>query len=86
MIKEELIEELENNESIVFENPDYDTALIGISSDGRAVYSYDKMVDYLMNGEDGMSLEDAEEFISYNTIRSLPYIQNSPIIVYHLED
>lgn len=31
---------------------------------------------------DGMAYEDAEEFIDYNTIRTIPYMgKNPPIIV-----
>ena len=36
--------------------------------------------------EDGMSEEEAADFISYNTIRSLPYYPGSPIIVYGMEE
>lgn len=65
---------------VVFENPDYADAFIGISTDGRAVYSYDDMIACLME-EDGMTEEDAVDFIEFNTVRSLPYYGNSPIIV-----
>jgi hypothetical protein len=30
--------------------------------------------------EDEMSMEDAAEFIGYNTLRALPYMTNPPII------
>ena len=43
-----------------------------------------KMVEWLME-TDGMSQEDAVEFIDYNTIRALPYFANSPIIMYPLQ-
>ena len=72
-----------NRESHLFENPSYDDAFIGVSEDNRAVYDYDKMVLYLMD-KDKMTAEDAVDFISYNTIRSLPYYEGSPIIVYRL--
>ena len=39
---------------ILFENPDYESAFIGISTDGQAVYSFDKMIEFLME-EDDMS-------------------------------
>ena len=32
---------------IVFDNPSYDNALIGVSEDNRAIYDYDKMVVWL---------------------------------------
>lgn len=72
-------------DAIVFENPDYDSAIIGMSHDNRVVYSFDKMVECLME-EDGMEYEEAVEFIEYNTIRALPYWPNGPIVVTSLID
>lgn len=66
-------------ETILFENPDYSTAFIGISQDDRAIYDYEEMVKHLIK-TDNMKYDDAVEFIEYNTIRSLPYIENSPIV------
>ena len=67
---------------IIFENPDYDSAIIGITEDNQVVYEYDKMIEHLIQ-EDDMSYEEAIDFISYNTIRSLPYAgQYAPIIMY----
>lgn len=60
----------------------YDDALIGVSSSGCAVYDFEKMVDWLME-KDGMTSEEAIEWIEYNSIRSLPYVgEGAPIIVY----
>ena len=70
-------------DAVVFENPDYDSAIIGVSTDGRAVYSYNLMIEHLVM-TDGMSVEDAAEFIDFNTIRALDYIENAPIVVYDL--
>lgn len=69
----------------VFRNPDYDDAIIGITTDNRVVYSYSKMVESLMAESEDMSYEEASEFIDYNTIRALPYIENAPVIMYDLE-
>ena len=69
---------------IIFSNPSYASAFIGISEDNRAIYDYDKMIEFLVN-EDGMTDIEAVDFIGYNTIRSLPYIENAPIIMYSLE-
>lgn len=66
---------------IVFDTPAYDDALLGVDTENRAVYDYNKMVEGLMV-IDGMSEEDAVEWIDYNTIRSLPYVPGAPIIVY----
>ena len=86
MTQEELKENLVANgyeDVVVFENPDYASAFIGVSEDNRAIYSYEDMVIHLME-TDGMTEEEAAEFIDYNTIRALPYIENSPIVMYKL--
>lgn len=81
----ELIEELGYEDVIIFSNPSYASAFVGISEDNRAIYDYDRMVGYLMEVE-GWSDVEAIEFIEYNSIRSLPYYRNSPIIMYRLLD
>ena len=69
---------------IIFENPDYDSAIIGITENNQVVYDYDKMIEYLIQ-EDDMSYEEAIDFISYNTIRFLPYAgEGVPIIMYSI--
>ena len=69
---------------IIFENPDYDSAIIGITENNQAVYDYEKMIEHLMQ-EDDMDYEEAVDFISYNTIRSLPYAgEGAPIIMYSI--
>lgn len=66
---------------ILFENPSYDDAFIGLTLDNRAVYDYDKMIECLMK-EDDISYEEAIEFIDYNTIRALPYIgEKAPVVI-----
>lgn len=60
-------------EALVFENPGFPEAFIGVSEDGRAVYDFEKMCESLMD-EDGMEYIDAVEFIEYNTIRAIPYM------------
>jgi len=85
MTARELIKENGYEDIVIFENPSYDSALIGISEDNRAIYDYDKMIEFLMS-EDDLSYEDAADMISYNTVRSLQYTPNSPIILYPLID
>ena len=70
---------------LIFENPGYDEALIGVSEDNRAVYDYEKMVDWLAV-DYHISREEAIEFIEYNTIRALPYYENAPIVVHRLPE
>lgn len=62
----------------------YDDALVGVSEDNRAIYDYNKMVEWLMETE-GFTEEEAADWISYNTIRALPYFgEDAPIIMYPL--
>ena len=69
---------------IIFENPDYDSAIIGITENNQVVYDYEKMIEHLMQ-EDDMDYEESVDFISYNTIRSLPYAgEGAPIIMYSI--
>ena len=84
MRKRDILCELGYEESVVFENPDYDEAIVGTDSDGRVVYDMDLMVGCLI--DEGMTEEEAIEFIEYNTIRALPYIgENAPIILMNAE-
>ncbi|MCM1163926.1 MAG: helix-turn-helix transcriptional regulator [Muribaculaceae bacterium] len=80
-----LAEWLRNNEyeeTVILENPNYLNALIGVTEDGRLVYSYDEMVEHLMAYE-GMSEDEAVEFIEYNTVRAIPYMgEHAPIIIH----
>lgn len=79
----EYLDEMSGGEAIVFDNPSFDRSIIGVNvSNGAAVYSLQKMVEELAK-EDGISEEEAMEFIDYNTIRALPYCHSgcAPIIV-----
>lgn len=81
----DLLNELEYKDTVVFENPSYLKAIIGLSDDGALCYSYEKMIESLME-EDGMDYEGAMEFIDYNTIRALPYASSMgvrPVVVYN---
>lgn len=69
---------------VVFKNDSYDDALIGVSHDNRAIYSFEKMVDWLCK-RDGITREEAVEWIEYNTIRAIPYFgDRAPIVMYDL--
>lgn len=71
---------------IIFAGMSYDPALIGVSDDDRAVYSYDKMLEWLIDHE-GMDRADAMEWIDYNTFPSLSYAgPQALIIIYDLID
>lgn len=86
MTNREILEDLDYESLVVFENPDYDDAIIGVSHDDRVIYDYDKMIEHLIN-KDGMSIEDAADFISYGTIRSLSYRgEDAPIVMFGIEN
>lgn len=81
----DFLNELEYTDTVVLENPSYLNAIIGITDEGALCYSYEKMIECLME-EDKMEQEDAMEFINYNTIRALPYASSMgvrPIVVYN---
>lgn len=81
----DLICELGHDQAIVFDNPDYDNAIIGITTDGKVVYDYSKMIESLME-QDKMTYLEAVEFIDYNTIRAIPYAgEYAPIIMEKLD-
>lgn len=81
----DLITDLGYEDVTVFEDYDYADAFIGMSNDGRAVYSYDRMIEWLMLKEN-WSVDDAVEWIDYNTMRALPYYPNGPIVVYDVPE
>lgn len=84
MSNRDILNEMEYDKSVVFENPDYDEAIIGVSENGSVIYDYDLMIQHLVES-DGMTEEEAVEFIDYNTIRAIPYAPNpKPIIMYPL--
>ena len=76
-----VLEELDIS-AVAFDSPSYLNAIVGISHDDRLIYDYDKMVECLME-EDNMSMEEAIEFIDYNTLRALPYYTEVPIVLMH---
>ena len=82
MTRRDLLVEIGLEDSLVFENPDYDSAIVGFDENSlRIIYNYEKMVEYLMD-KDGMTYEDAVEFIDYNTIPACPYMNDcAPIIL-----
>lgn len=83
MVKPEIRERLACG-ALVFDNPAYDKSIIGKTFDGRAIYDIDKMADELSE-DDGISFEEAMDFIGYNAIRSLPYAGDMAPIVVHVE-
>ena len=69
---------------VIFQSPDYGPALIGVSIDNRAVYDYTKMLDVLR--ANGMTDEQAVEYLEFKTIHTLAYAGPAgPIILHPLE-
>lgn len=71
-------------DAIVFANPDYANAIIGVTTDGQVVYDYYMMVEHLIH-TDGMSEEEAVEFIDYNTLGAIHGSSDYPIVMYHID-
>ena len=60
--------------------------MIGVTHDNRAVYDYEKMVEWLISTE-GFTEEEAIEWIDYNTLRAIGYFgEDTPIIMYPIEE
>lgn len=85
--RDKILVELGLENSIVFENPDYDSAIIGYDENsGRIIYDYDKMVQHLIE-HDKMTYDDAVDFINYNTVRACPYAgEQAPIILRSIDE
>lgn len=76
----ELLEYLGYEDVIVFSDYGVET-LIGVDSNNRDVYNYEKMAEWLMKNWE-CTYEEAVDWIDYNTIRSLPYVgDDAPIVV-----
>lgn len=67
---------------IIFDNPSYEGALVGVTWDNQAVYDYDLMIKSLVE-EDKMTEEEAADFISYNA--SYRQGDEYPIIINNLK-
>ena len=74
----------EHEEAVIFNVPNYDNAIVGLSDDRRVIYDYDLMIKELTNNT-ALTEEEAVQYIDYNTIRTLPYIEEQirPIILYN---
>lgn len=82
------------DQMIILEGDEFADGVIGITNDYHVVYSYERLVRSLAKvyREEDQSDSDAEvdamEWIDYNTIRSLPYMEKdglAPVIMFELE-
>ena len=56
-------------------------AIVGISEDERAIHDYDKLVDCFAK-RDGITREQAIEWVDYNVVRAIPYMgPGAPIVM-----
>ena len=65
---------------ILFSEPDYADAFVGLTDDDRAVYDFDLMMKSLE--DDGMTEEEAMEFIDYNVFGFRQ--ERGPIVIYRM--
>ena len=69
-------------EAIVLESPTYRNAVLGISEEGRVIYSERIIIEDMIIDE-GMAIEDAYDNFSYNLLRALPYMGKMAPIILH---
>ena len=80
----EILKERGSHDAILFGDPSFSQAIIGISGEGRVVYSYEKMIDCLKISH-SLSNEEAVEFIGQYTLRDLPLMgEKRPIIMFSI--
>lgn len=74
------------NRIVILEGDEFAAGVIGITEDYRIVYSYTKLIDSLAKvyGTE----EDAIEWLQFNTLRSIPYMESqgllAPVIVFDI--
>lgn len=77
----QVLNELGFEDSIMFDNPNFETAIAGFTSEGRIVYDHHLMVEYLIK-EQGLTKEQALDYIDHECEPSLIYWGNkAPIIM-----
>ena len=83
---DELVEMMglsEEEAPLLLDNSSYDNSIIGMTEDNRLVYDYESMIEEFAE-ENKCSLEEAQEWVDYNTMRAIPYFGNrAPIVITH---
>ena len=94
MTRQDIFDEIESRgfeDTVILDDPSFDDAIIGITEDGHLIYNYDSMVNHMVDSyiKEGINEDEAYtsaiEWISYNTIRAIPYMKSygkEPIIAY----
>jgi len=78
-----ILDELGDEDVFFFEPQGMDAAIVGVSCDQPkrkvcVVYDYEKLVTYFR--DQGMSREDAEEWLSFNTLATW-WGEKTPIVI-----
>lgn len=85
-VREQLMEE-GCERSAIFKHLSYDESIIGYTLEGSIVYDFESMVEEYMK-KYSCDRDEAVEFISYNTIRTIPYMNHDrmvpPTIMYRI--
>lgn len=69
MNREQMMIELE--ESLALLADGFEEALVGVDEDkGRAVYDVSKMIDIMLSENEGMTYDEALEYLEFNTFRA----------------
>ena len=76
------------NEDLVYlgDTPEqYQDAIVGVTYDSNhVIYDVDKFMELLT--KEGMTPEEAEDWVSYNTARAIPYMgEFAPILMHSRE-
>lgn len=76
------LEDSASEDSAIFDCPAFDNSIVGVSTDFNVIYSLPKMIVEYMN-DNNCSEEDAIDFISYNTLRSVGYFTEgiAPVVL-----
>ena len=82
---DEFLSETYGDDVVHFDGPEFDGGIVGVTTDGRLVYSYDKLVRALMEANK-WDETDAIDWVEFNTLRSLPYIHGkAPVVMNDLD-
>ena len=74
---------LNDYEKIVFLSDEFVNSIIGFDDNlEKLIYSYQLMRDDLI--DEGMEYEEACDYLDYNVVRALPYINNAPVLCMEL--
>lgn len=74
---------LNDYEKIVFLTDEFVNSIIGFDDNlEKLIYSYQLMRDDLI--DEGMEYEEACDYLDYNVVRALPYINNAPVVCMEL--